>query len=106
MRPTKNIQYCSVIHAATKALGKIIHVVIRIPSGLLSPEEVQVSFCDGKQPPHRRLSTRPLSDIGCLARVHEHNKELREREVEEARIEEAARRLEYARLADEIQRGE
>ena len=39
-----------------------------------------------------------------LARVQEHAKELRERE--EARIEEAARRLEFMRLADEIQRGE
>ena len=39
-----------------------------------------------------------------LARVHEHNKELRERE--EARIEEAARRLECMRVAEGIQRGE
>ena len=39
-----------------------------------------------------------------LARVHEHNKELRERE--EARIGEAARRLEFMRLGEGIQRGE
>ena len=39
-----------------------------------------------------------------LARVQEHAKELRERE--EARIEEAARRLELMRVADGIQRGD
>ena len=63
--------------------------------GASTPAKAKRGPLDGKEVTQKTQS---------LARVHEHNKELRERE--EARIEEAARRLEFMRLAEGIQRGE